>query len=313
MGGVVRRGRFLSFQLLCPGNGGIRTVRDYLKGLPETASLLESALKGFDEELLEPFPLIRDCEVLPPVPDAPALLDFGLTPRHLCNSAAVLFRYQFGKIPGALIYKLVKRRLKSTGKGLPYYKCNHSALIGHGATVEWPSFTSYLDIEPELAFVTGNREVPIGGYLIFNDSSARDIQFAEMFGTGPAKCKDFRNSKGLGPFLVTPEEIENPLNFKVKVQVGERGIWTGSTLDYSRHPDEVAEYLFGFFDPLPGTVVGMGTVPFCTGLDRDEWLRPGDKIDIHFEGLGTLTQYISSLPENREKSPWPSRKDWDGE
>ena len=92
-----------------------------------------------------------------------------------------------------------------------YYKCNHNAVIGDNDTIHWPAYSSYLDIEPELAIVTGNEVMPIAGYTIFNDSSARDVQFWEMVGTGPARSKDFGHSKGLGPFIVTPDEIGDPL------------------------------------------------------------------------------------------------------
>lgn len=67
--------------------------------------------------------------------------------------------------------------------------------------MNWPEYSSYLDIEPELAIVCGNDKVPIAGYTILNDVSARDVQMAEMAGgMGPARCKDFDRSKGRGHF-----------------------------------------------------------------------------------------------------------------
>jgi len=135
-----------------------------------------------------------------------------------------------------------------------YYKGNHHAVIGDNDTISWPSYTSYLDIEPELAVVTVTGNMPIAGYTIFNDSSARDVQFPEMIGLGPARSKDFDRSKGLGPFLVTPDEIEDPLGLDVKVTIGRRYEWRGSTKEYSATPEKMLDYL--------KTILRLSRAPF---------------------------------------------------
>ncbi|MBJ8192204.1 fumarylacetoacetate hydrolase family protein, partial [Bacillus cereus] len=115
---------------------------------------------------------------------------------------------------------------------------------------------SYLDIEPELAFVTGKGNC-IAGYVIFNDSTVRDVQWPDFQAlTGPTRCKDFDRSKGIGPFLVTPDEIDNPLVLDVDVRIGERLHWKGSTSEYSAHPAKVMEEVLKVFTPLPGTIIG---------------------------------------------------------
>lgn len=315
--GVVIKGYAVSFETLLEKTGQTRRefkdVYSYLENLPaseESAGELlkygEACISSLNDK--EKMPLEK-VKILPPLAVPSALIDFGLTPRHLGNSAATMFKHEFGFF-GSLIAPVVKKRIsRASGSRLLYYKCNHNAIIGDNDTIHWPVYSSYLDIEPELAIVTGNEKIPIAGYTIFNDASARDVQFWEMIGTGPARSKDFGHSKGLGPFLVTPDEIGDPLALNVKVKIGERYEWKGSTSEYSARPEKALEYLKTVFTPLPGTVIGLGTIPGCTGLDNDLWLNPGEKMEIIFDKLGILRQ---NAPENLgkiERSRWANRKE----
>lgn len=316
MFGVVVNGYAVSFETLMKKSGQIQDALSdmywYLDHLPsseETARKLlqygDANISSFSDSEKTP---LEHARIFAPLMIPRALIDFGLTPRHLGNSAATLVKHEFGMI-GALIAPAVKKRISSASrKRMLYYKGNHNAIIGDNDVIHWPSYSSYLDIEPELAIVTGNDMTPIAGYTIFNDSSARDVQFWEMVGTGPARSKDFGCSKGLGPFLVTPDEIQDPLNLKVKVKIGERYEWKGSTAEYSARPEEVLAYLKTIFNPLPGTVIGLGTIPGCTGLDNDLWMNPGEKIEIVFDKLGILRQHTPAVLGRMERSRWGNRK-----
>lgn len=276
-----------------------RLIHDSLMNMPESD---RQALKA-------------NTAVLLPVLKRPAaLLDFGVSPRHLLNSGRTLINHEFSwplsQLIGLLASRLIK---KSTAGTLHYYKGNHNEISGNGDVIPWPAFTSYLDVEPELAFVTGNNQVGkpvIAGYLIFNDLSARDVQFPEMKALGPTRSKDFTLSNGLGPTLVTPDEIENVLNLSVSVDIGGRMHWKGSTAEYSVRPEDIMLSLENVFALRPGTVIGMGTIPDCCGLDNDLWLRPGDKIYIEFEKIGKLEQTIG-IPGKFELSRWGYRSDLD--
>lgn len=315
--GVVVKGYAVSFDILQRKAGktqaGLQNVYSYLENLPaseDTARELlmfgEAHVSSWNDK--EKIPL-EEAKILPPITVPRALIDFGLTPRHLGNSAATLIKHEFGMF-GALIAPVIKRRISAASGGkMLYYKCNHNAIIGDNDTIRWPSYSSYLDIEPELALVTGNKAKPIAGYTIFNDSSARDVQFWEMVGTGPARSKDFDHSKGLGPFIVTPDEIGNPLALNVKVKIGERYEWKSSTSEYSAHPEKALDYMKTVFEPLPGMVIGLGTIPGCTGLDNDLWLNPGDKIEIMFDKLGILRQNIPDVLGKIEPSRWGNREE----
>ncbi len=315
--GLVIDGRAVSFAALqrragksCPE---LADVYAYLKGLPgsfEAARSFEEYgirhLNSLPEGECDPVAKVR---FLPPVPSPAALIDFGLSPRHLRNSAMTMLRHEYGSLVKAVAGPFLKMRLDrmSRSDALPYYKCNHNEIIGDGDTAGWPSYSSYLDIEPELGIVTGTAAQPIAGYLIYNDLSARDVQMPEMIGTGPSRSKDFSRSNGIGPWLVTPDEIADPLALEVNVKVGGRYSWKGSTSEYIRRPEEVVGHIRTIFMPLPGTVIGMGTVPDCTGLDHDLWLVPGDEVAVSFAGLGTLRQLIPALSGKLEHSRWKDR------
>jgi 2-keto-4-pentenoate hydratase/2-oxohepta-3-ene-1,7-dioic acid hydratase in catechol pathway len=313
--GIVVKGHAVSFDILSKKLrhefGELSDVYSYLEKLPESENAARELLK-YGEAYLSSFtdgekiPL-ENAKILAPIENPRALIDFGLSPRHLGNSAATMIKHEFG-IFGKLIAPIVKKRVSAaSGKKMLYYKCNHNAIIGDNDTIHWPAYSSYLDIEPELAVITGNKAVPIAGYTIFNDSSARDVQFWEMVGTGPARSKDFANSKGLGPFIVTPDEVGNPLALNVKVKIDKRYEWNGSTAEYFAPPEKVLEYLNTIFSPSPGTVIGLGTIPDCTGLDNDLWIRPGDKIEIYFDKLGILRQNTSLDLGKIEPSRWGNR------
>ena len=315
--GVVIKGYAVSFETLQQKSGQTRAeltdIYSYLEHLPSSEDAARELLK-YGEAYISSFsdkekiPL-ESAKILPPIATPRALIDFGLTPRHLGNSAATMLKHEFGFF-GSMIAPIVKKRISAAaGAKMLYYKCNHNAIIGDNDTINWPSYSSYLDIEPELAIVTGNEVMPIAGYTIFNDSSARDVQFWEMIGTGPARSKDFAHSKGLGPFIVTPDEIGDPRSLNVKVKIGDRMEWKGSTAEYSARPEKALEYLKTIFTPLPGTVIGLGTIPDCMGLDNDLWIKPGEKIEIIFDKLGILRQNTPEVLGKIETSRWGNRKE----
>jgi 2-keto-4-pentenoate hydratase/2-oxohepta-3-ene-1,7-dioic acid hydratase in catechol pathway len=301
----------------------VRDIEAYLGMHPESekiaGELAAMATERWADFAPDETPALQSVKILPPVPRPPALIDFALAPEHVLNSGSTLARRE-KKWPVSALLRAVLRNDYRKSKYRTDFKCykgNHNAIIGHGDTTFWPGFTSYLDVEAELAVVVGKTRVAVSkrelehsvaGYTIFNDFSARDVQWPELMGRlGLARCKDFDRGNGIGPFLVTPDEVPDPLSLAVNVKVGERYEWAGHTSAYTAHPVQVLEYLTNFQTILPGTIVGMGTVPGCCGLDRDEWLLPGELIEIAFEGLGTLRQLIPSTIGPLEPSRWGKR------
>jgi len=243
-----------------------------------------------------------------------SLFDFGLTPRHLKNSGEVIMKYEKDNPQtSAMLQAFAKAVLAPKPKPaagqpepLSYYKCNMNTIVGDGVTVPWPAYTSRLDVEPELVVVYGNKAQPVAGYCIFNDISARDIQATEFVG-GFCLTKDMANGNQLGPYLVTPDEVGDPYNLKVTVVVNGQVRYQGSTSEISHKAEDVFAWL-GFIAPLkPGTAMGFGTIPDCTGCDHDDFIDPGAEIAISFERLGTLRCRFAEPAQKLSPSRWPLR------
>ena len=120
--------------------------------------------------------------------------------------------------------------LPAVYRDLPiYYITNRFTVVGPGATVLWPRYSTVMDYELEIGIVTKRARANIRaeeagahifGYTIFNDFSARDRQAVEMQGRlGPAKGKSFDGSNAIGPWIVTPDELGDPQTLQVEVRV----------------------------------------------------------------------------------------------
>lgn len=197
-----------------------------------------------------------------------------------------------------------------------FYFSNAAAFSGTEAVIRRPKATQWLDFELEIACVIGKEgiDIPvdraaeyIAGYAVLNDWSARDLQREEVkVGLGPAKGKDFATS--MGPWLVTPEELEDR---KLPGPQGNRYDLTMTArvngIEYSRGNFRDIHYTFAQMIarasadcPLyPGDVIGSGTVGTgCIlelGADRYDWLKPGDVVELEVERLGVLRNRICDL------------------
>jgi 2-keto-4-pentenoate hydratase/2-oxohepta-3-ene-1,7-dioic acid hydratase in catechol pathway len=176
-----------------------------------------------------------------------------------------------------------------------------SSLLGHEQAMIVPPVSDKLDYEAELAFVIGKRchrltkdnalDV-IAGYSIFNDGSMRDYQRKSTQWT---IGKNFDQTGGFGPSLVTPDELP-PAAHGLRIQ---------SRLNGKVMQDSNTEhFLWGVVETLilisevmtlePGDVVITGT-PAGVGYARTPpvFMQPGDVIEIEIEGLGILKNPIA--------------------
>jgi hypothetical protein len=221
----------------------------YLAGLPDSERVAKSLLDWGESHLGElgkgeAFPL-NAVRLLEPV-EVAALFDFGLTPRHLKNSAETLMKYEKDNPQTAPLLQafakavLAPKRPAAQGQPEPlsYYKCNMNSVVGDDVTVPWPAYTSRLDIEPELAVVYGNENQPVAGFCIFNDVSARDVQATEFVG-GFCLTKDMAKGNQLGPWLMTADEVGDPYALDVTVSVNGQIRFRGSTAETSHRAAEV--------------------------------------------------------------------------
>jgi Fumarylacetoacetate (FAA) hydrolase family len=132
----------------------------------------------------------------------------------------------------------------------------------------------------------------------------RPWQATEFVG-GFCLTKDMAKGNQLGHYLVTPDEVGDPYSLKVTVLVNGQVKYQGSTSEISHKAEDVFAWL-AFMVPLkPGSVMGFGTIPACTGLDHDDFIDPGDEIQITLERLGTLRCRFAEPAGKLLPSRWP--------
>jgi 2-keto-4-pentenoate hydratase/2-oxohepta-3-ene-1,7-dioic acid hydratase in catechol pathway len=201
-----------------------------------------------------------------------------------------------------------KRQLDKGWYEIPVsYKGNPDTVIGPEEVIPWPAFTDLLDYELEYGIYIGKEgkniareraEEYIGGYTIFNDISARDIQLQEMLagGLGPAKGKD--SCSVMGPCLVTPDEI-NPKNLRMIARInGELWSDNNSGTAYWTWP-QIIEFASMEETLCPGDFLGSGTVEGGCGMELNRWVKPGDVIELEVEGIGILRNRVGEKPPKR--------------
>ncbi|MGM0590114.1 MAG: fumarylacetoacetate hydrolase family protein [Halobacteriota archaeon] len=178
-----------------------------------------------------------------------------------------------------------------------------SAIIGPTDDVVFPSDAEQLDYEAELAIVIGKagRRVPreeavdhIAGYTVFNDVSARDVQyrFSQYF-----RGKGYDTFAPLGPTMVTPDEVD-PTDLSIRALVNDEVRQDSSTADMIFPVDEVVESVTQTMTLYPGDVVATGTPP-GVGVHRDPplLLEEGDEVTIEVEDVGALRNTIVAEEE----------------
>jgi 2-keto-4-pentenoate hydratase/2-oxohepta-3-ene-1,7-dioic acid hydratase in catechol pathway len=177
---------------------------------------------------------------------------------------------------------------------------NVDAIVGPDEPVVYPEhLTQELDYELELAIVVskagkwfGPEEAAdyIGGYVIFNDITARDIQRREMRSGVFSFCKAIDTFCPLGPWIVTPDEIGDPHDLKMELRVNGEP----RQESYSGNMSVTIPEILAHYSPLGysvGDVVSTGTVSGVAGFSEDAaslYLKPGDVIEAEIERIGVL-------------------------
>ncbi|HEX4921483.1 MAG TPA: fumarylacetoacetate hydrolase family protein, partial [Candidatus Bathyarchaeia archaeon] len=179
-----------------------------------------------------------------------------------------------------------------------------TALAGHRASVVYPPRVKLLDYEVELATVIGKKckDVSkknaldyVAGFSIFNDISARDIQFAEMKRGFCNLGKNFATFAPMGPFLVTPDQAGNPDSLGMELRVNGDTRQLSSTKNMVFKVRELVEF-FSSMTLEPGDIITSGTpsgVAIYRKPDNAPYLlKPGDRIESKIETLGKLQNRI---------------------
>ena len=173
-----------------------------------------------------------------------------------------------------------------------------TALCGPNDDVIIPKNSEKSDWEVELAIVIGKKASyieefdaynHIAGYVLYNDVSERAFQI-EKEGQW-CKGKGCDTFAPVGPFIATKDEIKNPNNLELWLDVNGERLQHSSTSDFIFNVQEVVSYISQYMTLLPGDIISTGT-PFGVGLgfNPPKYLKPGDVMELGIEGLGTSKQ-----------------------
>jgi fumarylacetoacetate (FAA) hydrolase len=234
----------------------------------------------------------------PPILRPPSLRDFYAFERHV----ATIWARRDLPVPEAW-YRLPI-----------FYFSNVSEIRGQDDPVWAPAGSAELDYElevcalidtPALDLAPERAEEAMGGYMVMNDWSARDLQRDETaVRLGPAKGKDFATS--IGPWLVTPDELADAragkgydlaMTATVNGVESSRGTWASIHHSFG----EMLARASADVHLRPGDLVGSGTVGGGCLLEiKDEtlgrWLEPGDDVVLSVERLGSLRSPVVERP-----------------
>jgi fumarylacetoacetate (FAA) hydrolase len=277
----------------------LTTLDDHLaRGLRIEA--LAEVVEGYaaatedDEAILDAADLVFG----PPILRPPSLRDFYAFEGHV----KTMWERRGGTVPEAW-YRLPI-----------FYFSNTSEIRGPSDPVWRPTASNELDYELEVAALVdapahdlsaAQGEAAIGGYMVFNDWSARDLQREETtVRLGPAKGKDFASS--IGPWLTTPDELADAragkaydleMTASVNGAVLSRGSWASAQFSFG----EMVARASADVRLRAGELLGSGTVGSGCLLEIKEetlgrYLEPGDVVTLAVDRLGELVNPVVAHP-----------------
>jgi len=174
-----------------------------------------------------------------------------------------------------------------------------TALNSTNSDIVCPDFVTQLDYEVELALIIGKncKNVSVDdafdsifGYMIFNDVSARDIQFKDKQFT---RGKSFDSFAPCGPWITTKDEIKDPQNLKMTTKInGELRQNSSSSNMFIKIP-EIVSKISKVMTLEKGDIISTGT-PAGVMLNKPNavFLKDGDKVEMEIENLGILNNTI---------------------
>lgn len=179
-----------------------------------------------------------------------------------------------------------------------------SAITGPSDPIIKPRNSTKLDWEVELGIVIGKHTSyvseadaldHIAGYCVINDVSEREFQLER--GGQWDKGKGCDSFGPLGPYLVTKDEIVDPLNLNLWLKVNGKMFQNGSTKHMVFGPAFLVHYLSQFMSLQPGDIISTGTPP-GVGLGQKPplYLEVGDVVELGIEGMGTQKQTVVAAP-----------------
>lgn len=253
-----------------------RTLRDLLKLGP--TALADAARRAADAPLRP----LEELRLLPPIVNPSKILCVGLNyADHAAETGA-----QVGAEP--VIFNKFP-----------------TALRGPGAPIVLPPESSQVDYEGELVAVIGKpaRRVAredaldyVAGYCCGHDVSARDWQKGKPGGQW-LLGKSFDSFAPLGPWLVTPEEVDHAADLSIQFRLNGQVMQDSRTSQLIFPIDYLVSYLSHVCTLLPGDLIYTGTPPGVGAARSPQvFLQPGDVAEVAIEGLGVLTNPVVAAP-----------------
>lgn len=285
---------------------GLRSPATLVELLGDDGEKLRGAAEAAMRSPREVVPL-GDIRLRPLIAQPPSIRDFSSFLQHY-RTSIINLGHEFNE-------KLLELPI--------FYYTNNTNMVGDGDEVSIPGQAGNMDYELEIACVVGKAgtdltpeeaEQHIAGYCVLNDWSVRDV-LAEELGRAPMPAKGKDAGIGLGPFLVTRDELEDRssglgfdlvMTATVNGNVYTKGNW--STINWSF--GEMLSYASRNVWLRPGDVIGGGTVGGgCIlelggshGRDKYPWLTEGDEVTVEIERLGRMTNRL-----RRGRTPVPLR------
>jgi 2-keto-4-pentenoate hydratase/2-oxohepta-3-ene-1,7-dioic acid hydratase in catechol pathway len=192
-----------------------------------------------------------------------------------------------------------------TGQAVPdepiLFNKSPNTLVGPNDEVRIPRGSTKPDWEVELGIVIGRRTSYlntvdeardcIAGFLVVNDVSERAFQIER--GGQWVKGKSAETFNPAGPWLVTPDEVEDVNNLDMWLDVNGVRRQTGNTKTMIFDPHFIVHYISQFLVLEPGDLINTGTPPGVgMGFDPQIWLGPGDVMELGITGLGAQRQRV---------------------
>jgi len=166
------------------------------------------------------------------------------------------------------------------------------SVVGPGDEIVLPKASARVDYEVELCVVIGKggRYIPrseaysrIFGYTVLNDITARDIQQRDFSLARPwLRSKGFDTFAPIGPFIVTGDEIGDPMSLSLSLSVNGEVRQSSRTSEMIFDVPSVVEYISSFTTLEPGALIAMGTP------EKIGQLHDGDVVEATVERIGTL-------------------------
>jgi len=173
-----------------------------------------------------------------------------------------------------------------------------NTLVAHGQPMVCPKISGDFDYEGELALIIGKpgRHIAkadalshIFGYTLFNDGSIRDIQFKHSIAAG----KNFHQTGGFGPWIVTADEIPDPTRLHLATRLNGHEVQHTGIDDLIFDIPTLISYCSDWTPLVAGDVISTGT-PEGVGFARKPplWMKPGDVVEVEIGGIGVLRNPI---------------------